>query len=206
MGTSRGDPTRLRQVITNLLSNAVKFTDTGTIEIIADRDGDDVHFCVSDSGMGMAPETVDRLFEKFVQADATTTRRFGGTGLGLAICRDLVEIMGGRLSVESSLGRGSRLLFNLPLPLVRDAVAHSPEPQASVATSHSLRILAAEDNQINQRVLEAFLGTAGYTAVFVETGVEAVENVAGVLEGIVGYPVAEGFRQFVVTKCTTSGE
>jgi CheY-like chemotaxis protein len=129
--------------------------------------------------MGMTSETVDKLFGKFVQADASTTRRFGGTGLGLAICRDLVEIMGGRLSVESSLGRGSRFVFSLPLPLVRDAVTRSPEPSASVDRSGSLRILAAEDNQINQRVLEAFLGTAGYTAVFVETGVEAVKAWSG---------------------------
>ncbi len=173
-GICRGDPTRLRQVITNLVSNAIKFTDTGGIAISCTREGDQVRFLVADTGIGMAREVVDRLFGKFVQADTSTTRRFGGTGLGLAISRDLVQLMGGRISVESAPGEGSRFVFDMPLPRVGGRSLRAADSQSDAQNSHVLRILAAEDNQINRMVLEAFLETAGHSAVFVENGAEAV--------------------------------
>lgn len=174
-GICRGDPTRVRQVVSNLVSNAVKFTAKGGITVSAVRDGAIVHLSIEDTGMGMAPETLDKLFGKFVQADASTTRRFGGTGLGLAICRDLVEMMGGRISVESVEGKGSRFTLALSLPRARDGETRVPGIAPAKESQRRLRILAAEDNAINQRVLQAFLEPAGHEPVFVENGIQAVE-------------------------------
>jgi signal transduction histidine kinase len=173
-GNCRGDPTRLRQVITNIVSNAIKFTADGQIRMTCTRQGEDVLFEVADTGIGMPPEALDSLFEKFVQADASTTRRFGGTGLGLAISRDLVELMGGMMSVASRLGEGSTFLFKVPLPRVaRSSRAALPKVGASNKTG--LRILAAEDNSMNRVVLEAFLETADHVAQFVANGADAIK-------------------------------
>ncbi len=117
-----GDPFRLRQVLTNLLGNAIKFTDEGEVvlhtSLIGDPDGDDptvVRFDVSDTGIGMTDEQREKLFRSFSQADASTTRKYGGTGLGLAICKQLVELMGGEIWVESARGKGSTFSFTVPL-------------------------------------------------------------------------------------------
>ena len=125
--TVRGDPARLRQVLLNLAGNAVKFTDRGTVvvrvESVEQHPGPrGLRFSVRDTGVGIAPEAHVGLFEPFIQADGTTTRKFGGTGLGLAICKELVEAMGGHISVESSLGSGSTFEFTIELPPV-----NSPE-------------------------------------------------------------------------------
>ena len=106
-GRWRGDPTRVRQILYNLTSNALKFTDSGGIHVIVKRSDDVLEIAVRDTGVGMSAETLDDLFERFVQADASTTRRFGGTGLGLAICRELARLMGGDISAASEIGRGS---------------------------------------------------------------------------------------------------
>ncbi|MFW5751011.1 MAG: ATP-binding protein [Planctomycetota bacterium] len=115
----RGDATRLRQVLVNLCGNALKFTNDGSVEVVVQRrrrtDGDRVEFAVIDTGIGIAPQHTGNLFEKFTQADNSTTRRFGGTGLGLAICRRLVELMGGTIEVDSELGQGSTFRFWIPL-------------------------------------------------------------------------------------------
>jgi len=174
-GAFRGDPTRLRQVITNVISNAVKFTDNGSITLACAREGDAVRFSVTDTGIGIAREALDRLFEKFVQADASTTRRFGGSGLGLAISRDLVHLMGGQMSVESAVGQGSQFLFRVPLPRAAGRSFRAPDANGDMQRPRALRILAAEDNQINTMVLEAFLETAGHAAVFVGNGADAVK-------------------------------
>jgi PAS domain S-box-containing protein len=174
-GFCQGDPTRLRQVISNLISNALKFTARGKIGVVATREGDDVRVAVTDTGTGMAPETLGKLFDKFVQADTSTTRKYGGTGLGLAICRDLVALMGGSLSVESTPDKGSCFSFTVPLPRVRRDAAEPNTALARPVRSGPLRILAAEDNPINQRVLAAFLEPAGHSVVFVENGIEAIE-------------------------------
>ena len=122
-----GDPSRIRQVLTNLAANALKFTERGRVRIEAacaraDQDVADIRVTVSDTGIGIAPENLGLLFEKFCQADVSTTRKYGGTGLGLAISKQLVELMGGSIQVESRLGEGSRFSFTLPLKPVRESV------------------------------------------------------------------------------------
>ena len=117
-----GDPTRLRQVLLNLLGNAVKFTLEGGVSLKVERDGDSsvptaLRFTVSDTGIGIPAEKLGRVFERFTQADSSTTRRFGGTGLGLTISRRLVELMGGRIWVESEVGKGSLFGFAVPFEL-----------------------------------------------------------------------------------------
>ena len=165
-GVFHGDPTRVRQILTNLLSNAVKFTDHGRIDIRALRTGNGVRLVVSDTGIGMSGETAARIFEKFSQADASTTRRFGGTGLGLSICRELAGLMGGSIEVESIEGRGSTFTVDLPLPYIGPVPpppeARPTDPAAILAgRAAPLRVLVAEDNQINQRVLRALLNVVG---------------------------------------------
>ena len=150
----RGDPGRIRQVLLNLINNGIKFTEKGEVVVdvsLRGRNGSRSELLVSirDTGIGMDSDTVARLFEAFTQADASTTRRFGGTGLGLAICRRLVEMMGGRIGVESEPGKGSRFWFTMVL----DAAQSDPE----AATFHSLngiRVLVVDDNETNRRILQ----------------------------------------------------
>lgn len=128
-----GDPTRLRQVLTNLVSNAIKFTETGEIAVEVSLDGRSadsaaLRFCVRDTGMGIAPDKQEAIFEAFAQADQSISRRFGGTGLGLAICSRLVDMMGGRIWVESEPGKGSRFLFTSHFGINTDAVPETPKP------------------------------------------------------------------------------
>ncbi|MBN8502283.1 MAG: response regulator, partial [Sphingomonadales bacterium] len=123
----RGDPLRLSQILVNLLGNAIKFTHQGHIRLIAERDGEHLVLRVEDSGIGMPPEQVQRLFSPFEQADGSTTRRFGGTGLGLAICKHLCELKGGAISVSSQLGQGSR--FTVRLPMKNPLPAAEPPPR-----------------------------------------------------------------------------
>ena len=128
LGTYEGDPTRVRQILHNLASNALKFTAEGEVRISLMAREPGVRVEVRDTGEGIAPEVLGRLFDKFVQADASTTRRFGGTGLGLAICRELAQMMGGAIGAESRLGEGS--IFTVDLPLVRlgERRKSSPHP------------------------------------------------------------------------------
>ncbi|MDB5422894.1 MAG: sensor histidine kinase/response regulator [Phenylobacterium sp.] len=174
-GIYLGDPTRLRQVIANLVSNAIKFTATGEVRITADHQNDKLVLAVSDTGEGMPPEVLSRLFEKFAQADSSTNRKFGGTGLGLAICRELSELMGGSISVESSCGAGS--CFTIVLPLRRIAKASAPVPLEPRVQEfeQDLRILAAEDNAVNREVLRTIFEQMGVSVTLVENGAAAVE-------------------------------
>ena len=180
-----GDPTRLRQVLSNLLSNAIKFTEHGRVllaaERLADRDGDTrlwLRFVVRDSGIGIAPEALARLFQPFVQADQSTTRRYGGSGLGLVICRHLVELMGGSISVESTPGAGSTFTVDLPFAAALAPVASSGSGAGSRQTLNG-RVLVAEDNPVNQSVIEAMLGELGVTVTIVANGAAAVEALPG---------------------------
>ena len=176
-GIYLGDPVRTRQVLYNLISNALKFTETGEIRVIAAYDGQDLAIDVTDTGIGMSPEVVKGLFTKFTQADTSTTRRFGGTGLGLAICKQLAELMGGSVSVMSTPGRGSCFSFRVPLVRVGEcrgsAGKDMAEPREAVALD--IRVLAAEDNSVNQLVLKTLLLQIGVEPVIVENGKLAVE-------------------------------
>jgi signal transduction histidine kinase/CheY-like chemotaxis protein len=180
-----GDPTRVRQVLCNLVSNAVKFTEQGAVGVTLravplDNGEREVRFDVVDTGVGLSPSAVERLFNRFVQADLSTTRRFGGTGLGLAICKELAELMGGAVTVESAPGRGSTFSFVFRAPL------SSPPERTDAATLESalvdmgepagVRILAAEDNSHNRMVLQMFLAQLGIEPVFAENGAIAVEQ------------------------------
>lgn len=173
-----GDEGRLRQVLLNLLSNAVKFTSQGTVSVEA-RTVDAGHrllLTVADTGIGMAPEMQQRIFESFVQADESIARRFGGTGLGLPICRQLLALMGGSISVESSPGQGSLFTVDLPCRPVVDTVPAT----ASRATDRppaALRILVADDAPTMRILLEALLTRDGHTCDLVDDGNEAVAAV-----------------------------
>jgi signal transduction histidine kinase/ActR/RegA family two-component response regulator len=175
-GTWQGDPVRIRQVVSNLISNAVKFTDAGSVRVAIGRAGETVTIAVTDTGIGMAPDQIEPLFDKFAQADSSMTRRFGGTGLGLAICRELCRAMGGEIAAESEIGRGS--CFTVRLPLARVAAGGAAPAVGPAAgplfESRPPRVLAAEDNAVNQMVLRTLLTQAGLEPVIVGDGAEAV--------------------------------
>jgi signal transduction histidine kinase/ActR/RegA family two-component response regulator len=171
-----GDAMRIRQVLSNLVSNAIKFTAAGSVTLTVHAERDHLRYSVADTGIGLAPEQIPLLFDKFSQADASTTRRFGGTGLGLSICQGMADLMGGTIGVTSRLGHGATFTFRLPAP--EAAPEHSPavEPRtAPVDEAHGLRILAAEDNPTNQLVLRALIDPLGADLTVVGNGREAVE-------------------------------
>ena len=180
-GYYRGDPTRLRQIIYNLLSNAVKFTSAGSIRLAAAATDHGVSLTIADTGIGMAAETVEHLFNKFAQGDASTTRRFGGTGLGLAISQDLAHLMGGSIRAVSRQGEGTTFSVDLPLTKVADAAPSpsqvAPQPAAEGERSEPVRVLIAEDNATNQLVLTSLLGALGdaFETRMVADGRQAVE-------------------------------
>jgi PAS domain S-box-containing protein len=178
-GVYIGDSVRVRQILYNLVSNALKFTDQGHVKVTVGRHRRALTLTVCDSGIGIAPEKLAALFQKFEQADASTTRRFGGTGLGLAICRDLAEMMGGTIKAEAQMGEGAT--FTVELPLKRSARAaprrlpRRGKRREDVRTEgRALRVLAAEDNSMNQLVLKTLLGQIGVEPVIVADGRAAV--------------------------------
>jgi len=172
-----GDETRVRQIVMNLVSNALKFTERGAVQLRlaaapgADGDGG-IEISVKDTGVGMTQTQVAAVFRPFEQADASTSRRYGGTGLGLAICRNLAEMMGGQVAVESELGKGSCFRLWLPLPAAEAPEAADILPEALPA----LRILVADDNPINQTVARAVLEAAGVAVETASNGAEALER------------------------------
>lgn len=179
-----GDPARLRQVLVNLVGNAVKFTERGEISLSLRRatalaDGEvGLHYAVSDTGIGIAEADRERIFERFVQADGSTSRRFGGTGLGLAISRSLVELMGGRIWVESALGEGSRFHVELSLPPAPAGLRPLGRQAKTPVARRRARVLVAEDNPDSRLLLLRFLDTAGYRAEGVADGESAVTRAA----------------------------
>ncbi len=173
LGAWCGDSVRLRQVLSNLASNAVKFTAEGRIRLTVAATPEGLAFTLTDTGIGIAPDRIAGLFEKFVQADSSTTRKFGGTGLGLAISRELVERMGGTLRMDSAKGKGSTFVFRLPF--VRADAADYLDPAPGEGDIRSLRILAAEDNATNQFILRALLEPAGVDLHTVANGREALD-------------------------------
>ena len=173
-GVWRGDAGRIRQVLSNLVSNAVKFTDAGEVRVAVRRTAEGIACTVSDSGVGIARDALKRLFERFSQVDPSATRRFGGTGLGLAISRELVELMGGRITVTSVEGRGSAFSFELPLVRVADAPT-APVASEAAPELPAIRVLAAEDNRTNQLLLTAMLEPLGLDVRITADGRETVE-------------------------------
>ena len=170
-----GDPTRIRQILLNLTTNAIKFTSEGSVTVKATWPAERLKIEVSDTGIGIAAESIPHLFDRFSQADGSTARHFGGTGLGLAICKSLVELMGGVIGVESAPGSGSTLWFELPL--VR-AEPERPERQPSqAAADHGprRRILLAEDNMLNQEIIQTVLTSVGHEVILVSDGSAALE-------------------------------
>ncbi|WP_372785407.1 ATP-binding protein [Phenylobacterium sp.] len=180
-GTYQGDAARVRQVLGNLISNAVKFTDAGEVRVIVAAETWGVRLSVRDTGPGVPDELAERLFEKFTQGDASTTRRYGGTGLGLAISRELCAAMGGAISVANGPNGGAT--FTVELPMARSEAAPastSAEPPARLpapaADAPALRVLAAEDNEVNQLVLRTLLEQIGIDPTIVDNGEDAVRS------------------------------
>jgi signal transduction histidine kinase/AmiR/NasT family two-component response regulator len=174
-----GDALRVRQILSNLLSNALKFTDIGGVTLEVEQRSAMLSFVVRDTGIGIAPDALPKLFSKFTQVDESNTRRFGGTGLGLAISRELAQLMKGDVEVESTPGVGSAFRVTLPLRFVgrRACAAEAPSCPPSQPAIHErpLRILAAEDNAINQKVLDALLAPLRVELALVGDGQAAVE-------------------------------
>ncbi len=171
-----GDSLRLRQVLTHLVANAIKFTDRGEVVVTLcpapDAAPGTVQFSVRDTGMGIAPEYMPRLFEAFTQAQADNTRRHGGTGLGLAIARQLSELMGGRIEAKSQLGIGSEFIVRVPLAPARSGGAgREPEP----AELGGRRVLVVDDHETNRTVLENTLAAWGMAVVLAEDGLQALD-------------------------------
>jgi signal transduction histidine kinase/CheY-like chemotaxis protein len=169
-----GDAERLRQVLYNLVANALKFTVAGAVRVRAAAGVEGLTITVADSGIGIAPEALPRLFEKFHQGEADVTRRFGGAGVGLAVCRGLIDLMGGDILVESEPGRGS--VFTVRLPLSRAISEAAPATDRGV---EGMRVLVAEDNETNQQVVRTVLNALGVEPVVVADGEAAVEAWAG---------------------------
>ena len=174
-GVWLGDPVRIRQVIGNLVANAIKFTAEGGVHVRARPASGGCEVVVRDTGVGVSAEQRERIFQPFAQADETVTRTHGGTGLGLAICRELVDRMGGRIELTSQVGAWSEFRVLLPLTRVHAPAGPAAEATSAATSAPALRILAAEDNEINRLVLQALLEPVGADLTLVCDGREAVE-------------------------------
>ena len=180
-----GDSLRLSQILTNLLSNAVKFTDSGTISLCINRVANNrFQFKVSDTGRGLSPKEQKSIFQAFTQADGTTTRNHGGTGLGLTISKQLVEMMNGKIWVESILGQGSSFIFEIDLVELPDNLPKEPSVviveeenplEKDINALVGKRILVAEDNFINQEIILGLLENSKIEIDIAEDGEEAIE-------------------------------
>ena len=179
-----GDPTRINQILINLLNNAVKFTERGKITLSisgkAVEDGNcEIHFAVKDTGIGIPEDKMGHLFQSFSQVDASTARRYGGTGLGLAISKRLAELMGGKMWIESEVGKGSTFHFTIlaeptlcgPIEIGR----HESRAEVQGDLDKSLSILLAEDNLVNQMVTQKMLNKLGYKADVAANGIEVLQ-------------------------------
>lgn len=189
-----GDAIRLRQILLNLMNNAVKFTHEGVVQLSVSpaTNGDNqtaLHFAIKDSGIGLTPEQLQKLFQPFTQASIATTRQYGGTGLGLVICQKLVQMMGGEIWAESIIDQGSIFSFVIPVavtdevpqamtPIERRNMLRPTKPlRTDLATQLPLNILVAEDNLINQEMVLAMLSKMGYVPKIVNDGIEALEAI-----------------------------
>ena len=209
-----GDSGRLRQILTNLVGNAVKFTESGEVNVTVERCESPtetlwLRFTVADTGIGIPAGKLSTIFEAFTQADGSTTRKYGGTGLGLTISARLVGLMGGRIRVESTIGKGSAFIAELPFGVASDSTIerlqesrNSGESQTSVremdVSTRPLRVLLAEDNAVNQRVVVRMLAKFGHTVHVAKHGGEALQALdAGEYDVIlmdVQMPEMDGFE------------
>ena len=197
-----GDPTRLAQIANNLVSNAVKFSPQGTVEVGISRERRGMTIVVRDTGVGISPEQMERLFKPFSQAEASVTRRFGGTGLGLSIVHGIVAAAGGRIEVESGREAGSEFLVHLPWPPVS-----APRGVPASAALRRWRILVVDDNAVNLKVAARLLEKLGMDVACASSGEEAVvwlsENVCDLvfldlqMPGMDGFQTADRIRQIV---------
>ncbi|MBX7542054.1 ATP-binding protein [Qipengyuania sphaerica] len=173
------DPLRLRQILLNLIANAVKFTERGQVEVTVQREGETLAIAVEDSGIGIAPSRIEQIFDPFIQEEASTTRRFGGTGLGLSISRQLAELLGGTLVVDSMPGVGSRFTLRIPLDIpetnAAPGTAKGPATPAPVLRSKA-RVLLAEDHDVNRMLVVAMLEQLGQQVTIARDGLEAVSS------------------------------
>lgn len=197
-----GDALRLRQIVINLVGNAIKFTKQG--EVVLDvacesqtNDETDLHFTVTDTGLGIPADKLETIFDSFEQADMTTTREFGGTGLGLAISSQLVELMGGRIWAESELGLGSDFHFTVKFPLAAERPAEAQPLEA--VFPHHVRALIVDDNATNRLILNEMLGSWGMQATSVATVDEGLAALSA------AYDASRPFR-LVITDCHMPGE
>ena len=172
-GAVLGDSLRLRQVLLNLIGNAIKFTASGGVRVDVAWEGGPMLFSVSDTGIGISRDKLPLVFERFRQADGSTTRQYGGTGLGLPISKKIVELMGGTMEAESTLGQGSAFRFRLEFPVCEVAAA-AVQPAAAGAV-RPLHILLAEDNLVNQRVISRMLERQGHSVAFAGNGRAAAD-------------------------------
>ncbi len=182
-----GDANRIGQIVANYLGNAIKFTERGTVTVRLSGEPRGaglyrMRVTITDTGIGIPADTIPRLFQKFSQADNSTTRKFGGTGLGLAICRELAQLMGGQVGLDSAPGRGSTFWFAIDCRLADATILPMPEASArsrllALPGERRLHLLVAEDNQINQVVISSMLGAAGHECELAKDGREAIAAV-----------------------------
>ncbi len=181
------DPTRLRQILLNLSSNAIKFTEKGGVKIrvsliekerdsVAVEDKVTLRFAVSDSGIGIPEEAKEKMFGNFSQVDSSISRRFGGTGLGLSICKGLTELLGGKINFSSEFGKGSTFWIDIPVVVASsDATITGADQSQVIPVLQPIRILVAEDNRVNQKVIRGILEHQGHFVQIVENGQEAFD-------------------------------
>jgi PAS domain S-box-containing protein len=175
-----GDPARLRQILVNLIGNAIKFTSQGEIVIRAECEENTaekttIHFSVSDTGVGISPERQQAIFDRFTQADGSTTRKFGGTGLGLTICKQLAEMMGGKIGVESRSGEGSTFWFTLPFDKRLEPSTVKPPVVQRPVSIQGVHVLGVDDNTTNRVILSRMLSGFGCRVQMAENGQAAVD-------------------------------
>ncbi|MCM8532405.1 MAG: ATP-binding protein, partial [Lentisphaeraceae bacterium] len=197
----KSDEYRLRQVLLNLVSNSIKFTESGTVTIKTKllntgANEEQVRFSVNDTGIGIPEGAQQKLFQKFTQADLSTTRKYGGTGLGLSICKKIVELLGGEIAVKSESGKGSSFYFDIDLP--KAPVQIDSKQDITEDDFKGFKILLVEDNRVNQQIAKKFLETLGVSVDLTENGQEAVnylkENKADLVFMDCHMPVMDGFE------------
>lgn len=203
-----GDPVRLNQILTNLINNAIKFTENGEVKLSVDIVGEDektinLRFVVQDTGIGIAEDKIESIFESFTQASSDTTRKYGGTGLGLTISKQLIELQGGSISLISKLGEGSSFSFVLPVRRAEQSVASERiMEQTDVQGMDHVSILLAEDNLINQKVASKLLFKKGAQVDIANNGSEVLEMLEKKKYDIIlmdiNMPVLDGFE---TTQC-----